>query len=331
MIHLPLSGAQKCAVLLLLLDEAAAATLLRGLDPAEVQAVGDAMLSVAEIEPRAIDAVLDDFLAAHAEVAALGNGGAQLRSVMTQAFGEPRAATMLGRMGPPASAKPFAALDWVEPATIAAVIAAEHPQAGAAILAHLPSEAGAAVLALVPADRQASLLLRLARLGPIGPQALASLEADVERHLVALAAEVAPVQRGGAAFAAKLIGGVSDPAALIGTVRLQDAELADLIAENLFLFADLLRIDQRGMQTLVRELDPELLVVALKGAGTEMRDHILGAMSQRAAAQIEDDLGTRGPLKRDEVEAAQAQVAAVVRHLADAGTLMLPGAGAGYV
>ena len=331
MMMMPLSGAQKCAVLLLLLDEAAAAALLRGLTPDEVRAVGDAMLSVAEIEPRAIDGVLDDFLAAHAEVAALGQGGTQLRSVMTQAFGEPRAATVLGRIGPPATAKPFAALDWVDADVIAAVIVGEHPQAGAAILAHLAPETGAAVLALVPADRQANLLLRLAKLGPVGPAALAGLEEDVERRLRVLAAEVTPVKRGGAAFAAKLIGQVLDPTALIDAVRVHDDALADLIAEKLFVFADLIKIEARGMQTLVREIDPELLVVALKGAEPALRAHILAAMSQRAAAQIEDDLGSRGPLKRDEVDAAQAKISATVRRLADMGALMLPGSGAGYV
>ena len=330
MIQLPLTGAQKCAVLMLLLDEGAAAALLRGLDPQEVRAVGDAMLSVAEIEPRAIDAVLDDFLAAHGEVAALGRDGAQLRDVMTQAFGQPRAATVLDRLGPPVTELPFAALAWVAPDEIAALIAADTPQVGAVILAHLPPETGSAVVAALPVEIQAEVLVRLARLGPVAPATLARLEAEVEQQLRVLAANRPPEPRGGPGIAAKLVGGVSDPARLLEAVRAVDDELGDAIAEQLFVFADLIRIDSRGLQAVVREADPEQLVVALKGADPALRSHILAAMSQRAAAQIEDDLGSRGPLKREEVAAAQAAIAAGVRRLADSGALMLPG-GAGYV
>ena len=330
MIQLPLSGAQKCAVLLLLLDEGAAAALLRGLAPDEVRAVGDAMLSVAEIEPCAIDAVLDDFLAAHGEVAALGRDGAQLRDVMTQAFGSPRAATVLDRLGPPVTEPPFAALAWIEPAQIAALIATDHPQVGAVILAHLPTETGAAVVAALDAALQADVLVRLARLGPVAPATLTRLEADVEQQLQVMAENRAPEARGGPGVAAKLVGQVTDPAALLETLRAVDAELGDAIAEQLFVFADLLRIDSRALQAVVREADPELLVVALKGADAALRAHVLGAMSQRAAAQIEDDLASRGPLKREEVAAAQAKIAAGVRRLAESGALMLPG-GAGYV
>ena len=329
MIQLPLSGAQKCAVLLLLLDERAAAALLRGLDPHEVRAVGDAMLTVAEIEPRAVDAVIDDFLREHDGVAALGDEGRQVRAVLTEAFGA-RAQPMLGRLGPPVSAPPFASLAWAEPAGIAAVIAAEHPQVGAVILAHLPHETAAAVLAACPEALQPELLVRLARLGPVAPAAIASLEADVETQLRALAAAAPGEVRGGAAFAAKLLGGLSGGTSVIEAVRTRDPELAGSLSELLFVFADLIRIDRRTLQTVVQAVEPELLVVALKGADATLRAHILGGMSQRAAAQIEDDIAGQGRLKRTEVDAAQAAVAAVVRRLADAGEIVLPG-GAGYV
>ena len=330
MIQMPLSGAQKCAVLLLLLDEGAAAALLRGLDPHEVRAVGDAMVSVAEIEPRAIDAVLDDFLAAHSEVAALGRDGAQLRDVMTQAFGAPRAATVLDRLGPPVTASPFAALAWAEPAQIAALIAADHPQVGAVILAHLPTEIASAVVGALAPKVQASVLVRLARLGPVSTATLARLEGDVEHQLRELAAARPPEARGGTSVAAKLVGQVTDPAKLLEALRGIDAELGDAIAEQLFVFADLIRIDSRGLQAVVREADPEVLVVALKGADAALRAHILTAMSQRAGAQIEDELASLPPVKREEVTAAQAKIAAGVRRLAENGALMLPG-GAGYV
>ena len=330
MIAAPLTGAQQCAVLMLLLNEDIAATLLRGLAPGEVCDVGDAMLSVAEIEPRAIDGVLKAFRVAHGEVAALGRDDAQLRSVMRHAFGEPRTAALLGRLPPPAGPAPFAALAWVEPATIAAIIAAEHPQVGAVLLAHLTSDVGAAVLALVPDALQAGLLVRLARLGPVSAATIAGLEADIEHALIAAAAAAPAMPRGGTAVAAKLIGGIADPARVIDALRGLDDGLADQIAEQLFVFADLLRIDARGLQAVVREIDTELLVVALKGADTAVRAYILAAMSSRAAAQVEDDLAALGPQKRDEVTAAQARIAGVVRSFAERGELMLPGSGEDY-
>ena len=331
MIAAPLNGAQQCAVLMLLLDEDVAAALLRGLAPGEVRDVGDAMLSVAEIEPAAIDGVLDAFAARHAMVAALGQGGAQLRGLMTHAFGEPRAGAILGRLPPPVGAVPFAALAWVDPATVAALIAAEHPQVGAVILAHLPPEAGAAALALVPADLQPGLLVRLSRLGPVAAATLAALEADVEAALMTLALATPATPRGGSAVAAKMLGGIADPARLIDAVRGVDDALAEAIAEQLFVFADLLRIDARGLQSVVREVDTEQLVIALKGADAPLRAHILAAMSSRAAAQVEDELMGLGPQKRDDVTAAQSKIAGVVRGLAERGELMLPGSGAGYV
>lgn len=327
----PLTGAQQCAVLMLLLDEGVAAALLRGLGADEVRDVGDAMLSVAEIEPAAIDGVLDIFTTRHAEVAALGQGGAQLRSLITHAFGEPRAGALLGRLPPPVTPVPFATLAWIDPATIAALIEAEHPQVGAVVLAHLPAETGAAVLAALPPEIQPGLLVRLSRLGPVSAATLASLEADLEAALLVHRAARSATPRGGTAAAARLLGGIADPARLIEAVRGVDDGLADAISEQLFVFADLIRIDARGLQAVVREVDTERLTIALKGADAALRAHILAAMSSRAAAQVEDALAALGPQKRDDVAGAQAGIAGVVRSLAERGELMLPGSGAGYV
>lgn len=327
----PLTGAQQCAVLMLLLDEDVAATLLRGLDVVQVRAVGDAMLSVAEIEPAAIDGVLDIFAARHAEVAALGQDGRQLRALMQQAFGEPRAGALLGRLPPPVTPVPFAPLEWVDPATIAALIAAEHPQVGAVVLAHLPPETGAAVMAALPPELQPGLLVRLSRLGPVPAATLAGIEADFERALLDHRASGPAAARGGTAAAARLLGGIADPARLIEAVRGVDDDLADAIAEQLFVFADLIRIDARGLQSVVREVDTDRLVIALKGADAPLRADILAAMSSRAAAQVEDALMGLGPQKRDDVNAAQSAIAGIVRGLAERGELMLPGSGAGYV
>lgn len=330
MIQLPLTGAQKCAVLMLLLDEPAAADLLQQLASAEVHAVGHAMLSVAEIQPHAIDTVLDEFLLASNATAALGNGGAQVRSVMHRALGRSRAEGVLGQLGPPIAPRPFAGLDWVEPATLADMLAHEHPQAAALVLAHLTPEVAADVLALMPEALQPDMLYRLARLGPVSGDVVAELEAALEQQLAETPGRPSGAAKAGPDFTAKLLNLSADQARLLAALRELDPELTTAIADGLFRFEDVLRLDSRAVQALIREVDPELLTVALKGAPPALRDHVFAAMSARAASQIQDDLAGRTPLKLSEVQAAQAEVARAVRALATAGTIMLPGRG-GYV
>lgn len=330
MIQLPLTGAQKCAVLMLLLDEPAAAELLRLLASAEVHAVGHAMLSVAEIEPHAIDTVLDEFLLASNATAALGNGGAQVKSVLHRALGSARADSVLGRLGPPVATRPFAGLDWVQPAALADILAREHPQAAALVMAHLTPEIAAEVLALLPEALQPDILYRLARLGPVEASVIADLETALEQQLAATPTRQAGSTKAGPDFTAKLLNLSTDQSRLLAALRELDPALTTAIADNLFRFEDVLRLDSRAVQALIRELDPELMTVALKGASAPLRDHFFAAMSARAASQIQDDLAGRTPLKLSEVQAAQAEVARAVRGLAEAGTIMLPGRG-GYV
>ena len=331
MIASDLSGAQKCAVLLLLLDELEAAELLRQMASDEVRAVGHAMLSVASIEPRTIDAVLDEFLATSRTTAALGHGGAQVRSMFERALGQHRAGSVLGVLGPPIVARPFAALDWVEPAAIAKLLASEHPQAAAVVLAHLTPDRASDVLAAVPEAAQADMLFRLATMRPIASAVIATLETSIEATLAAAPVARTATTLAGPNFAAKLLSHTPDQARLLTALRVIDPVITDAIAENLFVFDDLLKIDARGMQALVREVDPEQLVVALKSASEVLRSHVYAAMSARAAAGIQDDLAALGPLKLTDVRTAQAAIATVVRRLADIGSLMMPGRAGGYV
>lgn len=326
-----LSGAQKCAVLLLLLDELEAAELLRQMASDEVRAVGRAMLSVAEIEPRAVDAVLDEFLATSRTTAALGHGGAQVRSVFERALGRQRADGVLDTMGPPIAARPFAALDWVEPITIAALLADEHPQAAAVVLAHLAPERASSVLAAVPEAMQANLIYRLATMRPVTSTIVTAIETGIETALASAPPTRAATSPAGPDFAAKLLSQAPDQERLLAALRVIDPAMTDAIAENLFVFDDILKIDPRGMQTLVREVDPEQLVIALKGASEALRSHIYTAMSARAAAGIQDDLAALAPVKLAEVHVAQHAIAAIVRRLADGGSLMMPGRAGGYV
>jgi flagellar motor switch protein FliG len=298
---------------------------------AEVRAVGEAMLSVAEIEPAAIDAVLDEFIARSHGVSALDSQGRQVRAVLSRALGRPRAARVIDHLGPPASTRHFAGFDWLDTPAIAALLADEHPQAIAVVLAHLPEAIAAGVIDALPAPLQSDLVLRLATLKPVAPAVIASLEADLEAKLAAAEQPVGGPALAGADFTARLIKLSSNKSALLSALAVVDEALAAEIAAQQFVFADLKALSTKDMQLVLREADPQVLSVAMKGADDELRGQIFAAMSSRAASQLQDELAERGPMKRAEVEAAQQAICVLVRRLGDSGAVMMPGAAGAYV
>jgi len=322
-----LSGAQKCAILLLVLEEAQASAMLAGMSPAEVQQVGEAMLTVAEIDPLAIDHVLDEFLARTAQVAALDSQGRQVRQRLGLALGTPRAETMIGKIGPPAAGRRFAVLDWVDPAGLAQLIADEHPQAVAVVLAHLPEDRAAATLDALPEDVQPDVATRLATLLPVNIHDLAALEADLEGKLKGVGTNRDSAQLAGTDFAAAVIKKARGRGALLEALMGVNAELAAELESQQFIFEDLLGLSQKDMQLVLREVDPGQLAVALKGASPVLKEFIFGAMSKRAASQLQDELAERGPMKRSEVDSAQRDLCRTVRRLGDSGALTLPTGG----
>lgn len=326
-----LSGAQKIAILVLLLEEAQAAEMLRRMAPSEVRAIGEAMLTVAEIDPAAIDAVLDEFLTRTRGVSALDSQGRQVRAVMARALGSPRADRMIETIGPPAAARRFAGLDWLDPTGIAALLADEHPQAVTLVLAHLPEALAVGVLDALPESLRSEIVVRLATLLPVQPQVISDLEADLDAKLALRDQPQRQARLAGSDFTARLIKQSAHAKALIAALSGVDATLAAEIAAQQFVFADLSALSSKDIQLVLREVDPQLLAVALKGAEPVLKDLIFGSMSQRAAAQLQDELAERGPMKRAEAEAAQAEICAIVRRLGDSGALMMPGAAGAYV
>lgn len=326
-----LSGAQKCAILVLLLEEGQAAELLQRMDAAEVQAVGEAMLSVAEIEPAAIDAVLDEFILRSHGVSALDSQGRQTRAVLAAALGTPRAERVIERIGPPAAARRFAGLDWVDVPVIAALLGDEHPQAVAVVLAHLPEARGAAVLDTLPAALRGEVVVRLATLQPVAPGVIADLEADLAAKLESYESAANASILAGAEFTARLVKLSSNKNVLLESLAGLDEALAQQIAAQQFVFGDLLGLSRKDMQLVLREADSAVLAVALKGADDALKSLVFKAMSSRAATQLQDDLAERGPMKRADVDAAQAEICALVSRLGESGAVMLPGAAGAYV
>ncbi len=326
-----LTGAQKCAILVLLLEENQAAELLRRMAADEVRAVGEAMLSVAEIDPAAIDAVLDEFITRTRGVSALDNQGRQVRAVLSRALGQPRAERMIDHIGPPAAARRFAMFDWIDTPTIAALLGDEHPQAVAVVIAHLPEALAAAVIDALPAGLHSDLVLRLAILRPVQPAMIVALEADLEAKLAGRDAPLGAAALAGTDFTARLVKLSSNKKLMLDALATLDPELASEIAAQQFVFADLLGLGIKDMQLVLREADPQVLAVALKGAEPALRELVFSAMSSRAASQLQDDLAERGPMKRAEVDAAQSEICLLVRRLGDSGAIMMPGAAGAYV
>lgn len=322
-----LTGAQKCAILLLVLEEAQAADMLGQMSPAEVHAVGEAMLSVAEIAPEAIDAVLDEFVGRTAKLTALDSQGRQVRQRLGKALGTPRAETIIEKIGPPAAGRRFAVLDWVDGPALATLISDEHPQAIAVVLAHLPEARAAEALDALPEDLQPDVAGRLATLGTVHIHDLAALEADLEAKLRGVGTDRDQARLAGTDFAAAVIKKARGRGALLDALMASNAELASELESQQFIFDDLALLSQKDMQLVLREVDPALLAVALKGASAVMKDMIFGAMSKRAASQLQDDLAERGPMKRSEVQAAQREMCRIVRRLGDSGALTLPTSG----
>ncbi|WP_448579896.1 flagellar motor switch protein FliG [Thermaurantiacus sp.] len=327
-----LSGAQKTALLLLLLEEAQAAALLSRLDPAEVEAVGKAMLDVAEANPATVDRLLDEVLALADETVAVGEGGPTVRRMLDRALGPDRAGGMIDRLGGKAKPQAFERLAWIEPYAIASLIEGEHPQAQALVLAHLPGERAARVLAQLPKESQPDLVRRVAMMGAVVPAVIEALDAALTRRMAESPPRQAVTDLGGMKRAADLINmaGIDEEAAL-AILGEADPDAAGVLAETLFTFEDLAKLDDRALQTVIRNMDAELLVPAMRAAGEELRARILKAMPQRAAQSLEDEMDNRGPVKVEDAEAAKKAIAAATRRLAAEGLISLPGKGPAYV
>jgi flagellar motor switch protein FliG len=324
-----LTGSQKSAILMMLLSEDEAAETLKHLSPREVQALGAAMYSVADIGQDLVDSVLDEFLVAATEQTSLGsNAGPHLKNVLVKAFGEDKAGSVLGRITPPESAKGIEILEWMDARAIAAMVEGEHPQVVAVVLAHLTGELAAEVLGLMDAEMQADILLRVATLETIQPEAVEELERVMQKRLGATTS-VRASSIGGVNAAAKIVNGLKGQAGqrVVGALSMLDAGIGQTIQDQMFVFDNLLTVDDKSMQALLRALDNSLLVVALKGADEAIKQKFFGCMSQRAAQGIQDEIDGKGPIKVSEVVEAQKAILATARQLAEAGTINLGGSG----
>lgn len=327
------NGTERAAILLMTLGEQTAASVLRHMDVEEVQKLGTAMAGLADVPRERVTDVLGQLLVAVQGKTSIGFGTADyLKKVLTDSLGERRASVLLGRIVKGRESTGIDALKWMEPKAVAEVIKGEHPQIVATILAHFPSQQAADVLRNFESTAQADIAIRVARLDEVPEAALQELDALVERQTKE-ATNVKTARLGGVKAAADMINllGPSAQSSMIETIKSEDAELGEQIKDALFVFENLLKVDDRGMQAILREVQADTLSTALKAADEEIAEKIYKNMSKRAAEILRDDIASKGPVRLSDVEQAQKEILAVALRLAEEGTIMLASGGDEFV
>ena len=316
-------------MLLLTLGEQEAAEVLKHVSVKDVQKVGAAMAKMANISREEVSGVLSSFTTVIETQTSLGVGSDEyIRKVMVNALGEDKAAGVIDRILLGRSSKGLEALKWMDPRAVAEMVRYEHPQIVAILLSYLDPDQSADVLSQLPETVRADVVMRIATLDGIQPAALSELDEIMERQFAGTGGGKSSVL-GGVKVAANIVNlmDMSAGTALMESIQKTDEALGTRIQDLMFVFDNLLEIDDRGMQELLRQVQSDRLLLAMKGADDTLKEKIFKNMSQRAAEMLKDDLEAKGPVRLSEVEAAQKEILAVARRMAEAGTLMLGGKG----
>ena len=325
-------GLENAAILLMSLGEEEAAGVFRHLSPKEVQSLGETIARMKSVPRERVDKVLINFSQAASEQNMLvSDTDEYVKAVLRKALGEEKATLLIDRIllnaGQTAGIE---SLKWMDPVSVGELLRVEHPQIVAALLVHLDFEQAASVLRTFPERQRNEVLVRIATLDGIQPSALADLN-DVMGRVLAGGDRSRKASLGGVKAAAELINlmGTTAEIAVLDYIREADNDLAQKIMDNMFTFDDLEKIDDKGIQLLLKEVQTDSLIVALKGATPEMRAKVYRNMSTRAAETLREDLESRGPVRVSEVEAEQKDMLKIVRRLSDEGQIVLGGGGGG--
>lgn len=319
-----MSGAERAAVLLLSLGEDAAASVLKHLDPREVQHVGEAMTKISAISNDKLTEVVGDFTTMVGQTA-IGLGTTNfVKRILTQALGENKGQSMISRILQGAESKGMDALKWMDARSVSSILKDEHPQICAIVLSSLDSEHGAEVLTLLPEKRRPEILMRVASLDAIHPNALEELDEMLAKQITENIS-TPPSKVDGLRSAANILNyvDVTLETELIDSIREENREMGEVIREMMFVFDNLIQLDDRGMQRLLREITGDSLVVALKGADEALQQKIFNNMSKRAAEMLEEDLEAKGPVRLSEVEIAQKEILNTASRLSEEGEISL--------
>ena len=322
-------GVEDAAILLMSLGEEEAAEVFKHLAPKEVQKLGETIAKLKMVGRVKVEQVLTRFdLVAETQSTLVSDTDEYVRQVLRKALGEDKANLLLDRILQGSDVSSIESLKWMDAASVAELLRNEHPQIIAAILAHLDYDQTSSVLRVFTERQRNEVLVRIATLDGIQPMALKDLN-EVMSQVLAGGERMRKSSLGGVKTAAEIINmlGSSVEASVLDYIREADADLAQKIMDNMFTFDDLDKIDDKGIQAVLKEVQSESLVVALKGASAELREKILRNMSTRAAETLREDLESRGPVRLSEVEGEQKEMLKIVRRLVDEGTIVMAGGG----
>jgi flagellar motor switch protein FliG len=325
-----LNGAERAAVLLMTLGEGDAAEILKHMSPKEVQKVGEAMAALANVPKDDVSSVLGDFCDAVDEQTELGIGNEDyLRNVLNNALGEDKARNIIDRILLGRHSKGLDALKWMDPRAVADLIRLEHPQIIAIVLSYLEQDQAADVLAALPENMRVDIVMRIASLDGIQPSAIHELDDMLEKQFSGHSDNIKSSAVGGLKTAANIMNFLDSSleAEIIEKVKEIDEDIGTGIQDLMFVFENLIEVDDRGIQALMREISSETLIMALKGSDEGIKEKIFNNMSRRAGEMLKDDLEARGPVKLSEVEAAQKEILSVARRMAETGEISLGGKG----
>ena len=322
-------GVQRSAILLMSLGEEQAVEVFKHLGPREVQKLGSAMAKLANVTRAQVANVLREFHQEAQQQTSIGAAPDEyLRSVLTRALGNDKAAALIDRILQGNDNAGIESLKWMDSASVAELIKGEHPQIIATILVHLDPDQAGEVLARLNERLRNDVVLRIATLEGVQPSAMRDLN-EVLSQLLSGSDQLKKSARGGIDAAAEILNnlGATIEATVTSHIREVDPDLAQKIQDKMFVFENLMDLDDRGIQLLLREVQSETLVVALKGTSEPLREKIFKNMSQRAAEMLRDDLDAKGPVRLSEVEAEQREILRIVRRLAEEGQIVMGGKG----
>lgn len=305
-----------------------AVEVFKYLGPKEVQKISTVMTQISNLSFDEIDLAVNLFREEAQMRASVGASDEYLRNVLTEALGEDKAANLLDKIMQGNDHAGIESLKWMDPSNAADLIRNEHPQIIATILVHLEPDQTSAILQHFTERLRNDVLLRIATLEGVQPQALRELN-EVLTQLLSGSDRVKKSAMGGEQLTAEILNflGSGVETSALGAIREYDPELAQRIQDKMFVFENLIELDNRSIQVIMREISSESLIIALKGTSQELKEKIFKNMSQRAAEMLKDDFEAKGPVKVSEVEAEQKEILKIVRKLADEGQIVLTKAG----
>lgn len=318
-------GVEDAAILLMSLGEEEAAEVFKHLEPKEVQHLGEAIARMKAVTKERIENVMDRYAKESTEMGVLvADNDEYIKAVLRKALGEDKANLLIDRIIQGSDITGIESLKWMDPGSVAELLRNEHPQIVAAILVHLDPDLSSSVLKCFTDRQRNEVMVRIATLDGIQPAALKDLN-EVLSKVLAGGQQIRKSTLGGVKPAAEIINmmGSSLETSVLDYIRETDGDLAQQIMDNMFTFDDLSKLDDKGFQTMLKEVQTESLIIALKGASPEIREKVFKNMSSRAAETLREDLESRGPVKLSEVEAEQKELLKIVRRLADEGQIVM--------